>query len=101
MNMTISNLGSVAATQLNWQPRKADRPDTAGAGQKTGTPHHAGTGQPSLSDSLQSLLLGTQSSQATPAADATQGTDQSTTAASVLQRLQQTLTKALAAYGGA
>ncbi len=103
--MTISNIGSVAAAQPNWQARKVDKPDATGASMKTGLHHHSrsgATGQPSLSESLQSLLLGTQSNQATPAAGAAQSTTaQSTTAMSALQQLQQTLTKALAAYGNA
>ncbi len=101
--MTIANLGSVSAAQPNWQARKADRPDLAVPGQKTGTHQHArsgATGQPSLSDTLQSLLLGTQSSQGTATPGTIQGATQGATT-SVLQQLQQTLTKAMAAYGSA
>ncbi len=101
--MTISNIGSVAATQPNWHARKAGQPNPIGPEQKASAPNQARSGaanQPSLSDSLQSLLLGTQSSQAAKGVGANQDADQGATG-SILQQLKQTLTKAVAAYGAA
>jgi hypothetical protein len=60
--MTISNIGAAAATQLSSVLQKQAKPDTSQALAKTSIHHPKSKGgQPSLSDSLQSLLLGQQS----------------------------------------